>query len=84
MWETSSMWAKYVWNPARCSCENGKYVASIMDYLANTPDEIIESEAKSNDEQTKTIPTNFNEKKATYKMQNCYNLLEFLSITIAL
>ena len=55
-----------------------------MDYLANTCDEVIESEAKSNEEQTKTIPTNFNEKKATYKMQNCYNLLEFLSIAIAL
>ena len=21
----------YIWNPATCSCENGKYLASIMD-----------------------------------------------------
>ena len=43
-------------------------------------DEIIESY----DEETKTIPTNFNEKTATYKMQNFYILLAFLLITIAL
>ena len=33
---------------------------------------------------TKTIPTNFNEKKATCKTQNFYILLAFLSIPIAL
>ena len=22
---------KYVWNPATCNCENGKYLASVMD-----------------------------------------------------
>ena len=21
----------YVWNPATCNCENGKYLASVMD-----------------------------------------------------
>ena len=26
------VWEKdYVWNPAACSCENGKYLESIMD-----------------------------------------------------
>ena len=67
-----------------------------MDDLSITCDEIIESydedaeaEAKSNDEanlyrKTKTILTNFNEKKATCKTQNFYILLAFLSITIAL
>ena len=35
-------------------------------------------------EETKTIPTNFNEKKATCKMQNLYVLFAFLSIIIAL
>ena len=33
----------YIWNPATCSCENGKYLASIMDDSAITCDEIIES-----------------------------------------
>ena len=43
-------------------------------------DEIIESY----DEEIKTIPTNFNEKKAICKKQNFYILLAFLLITIAL
>ena len=25
------MWKVYVWNPAKCNCENGKCWASIMD-----------------------------------------------------
>ena len=78
----------YVWDPATCSCENGKYLASIMDDSAITCDEIIEShdedtEAKLYDE-TKTIPTNFNGKKATCKTQNFNILLAFLLITIGL
>ena len=56
----------YVWNPATCNYENGKYLASIMDNSVIMCDEITESykedaEAKSNDER------NFNEKKATCK-----------------
>ena len=57
-----------------------KYLASIMDDSAITCDEIIESNA----EETKTIPTSFNEKKATYKTQNFYVLLAFLLTTIEL
>ena len=45
-----------------------------------TCDGVIESY----DEETKTISTNFNEKKATCKTQNFYILLAFLLITIAL
>ena len=47
---------------------------------AITYDEIIES----NDEETKAVPTNFNEKKASCKTQIFYILLAFLLITIAL
>ena len=25
------MWKKYVWNPIKCICKNGKYLASVMD-----------------------------------------------------
>ena len=32
----------YIWNPATYGCENGKYLASIMDDSAITCDEIIE------------------------------------------
>ena len=66
----------YVWNPATCYCENGKYLANIMDDSAITCDE--DTEAMLYDE------TNFNEKKATCKTQNFYILLAFLLITIAL
>ena len=62
-------------NPATCSCENGKYVASIMDGSASTCNEVIELY----DEET-----NFNEKKTTCKTQNFYILLAVLLITIAL
>ena len=33
----------YIWNPSICNCENGKYLASIVDDSAITSDEIIES-----------------------------------------
>ena len=36
------------------------------------------------DEETKTVPTNFNEKNITCKTQNFYILLAFLLIAIAL
>ena len=49
----------YVWNPANCNGENGKYLASIMDDSVIICDEVI----KSYDEQIKFIPENFNEKK---------------------
>ena len=44
-----------------------------MDDLAVTHDEVIESYG----EETKTIPTTFNEKKVTCKTQNIYVLLHF-------
>ena len=36
----------YVWNPATCSCENGKYLASILDDSVIICDEIIYAEKK--------------------------------------
>ena len=59
-----------------------------MDDLAIMCDEVIEPcdedvKTKSNNE-TKAVPTNFNEKKATWKTQNFQILLAFLLITIAL
>ena len=39
------------WNPATCSCKNGKYLASIMNDSAIACDEVTESY----DEQTKTF-----------------------------
>ena len=65
----------YVWNPATCNCENGRYLAIITNHSAITCDEIIES---YNEE------TNFNEKKATCKRPSFHILLTFLLITIVL
>ena len=70
----------HIWNHNTCSCENGKYLERVMDDSVNTCHEIIESY----DEERKTIPTNFNRKKANFKMKNVYILLVFLVSTIAL
>ena len=51
-----------------------------MDDSAITFDEVIESY----DEEIKSFPTNFNEKKVICKMQNFYILLAFLLIAIPL
>ena len=89
-WDNDKCWCEckkchvcgkdYVWNSATCNFENRKYLASIMDDSMITCDEITESY----DEEIKTIPTNFNEKKVICKMQNFYILLAFFKITIAL
>ena len=74
-------------NPATCTCENGKYLVSIMDNSAIICDEVIDVDAKvspNDDDKTKTIPTNFNEKKATCRMQSFYILIAFLLTTITL
>ena len=63
----------YVWNPTTYSCENGKYLASIMDDSMIICDEVI----KSYDEEIKTIPTYFNKKNIKCKTQNVYVLLDF-------
>ena len=60
-----------MWNPVTRCCENGKYLAIIMDDSAITCDGIIESY----EEETKTVSTNFNEKKGTCKRQNFYTFI---------
>ena len=59
-------------SPATCSCENGKYLASIMDDSAITCDEVI----VSYNEKAKPITTKLDEMKATCKMQNfCFTCI---------
>ena len=55
-------------------------LANIMDDSVITCYEII----GSYDDETKTVPTNFNKKNATYKAKNFYILLAFILITILL
>ena len=68
----------YVWNPATCSCENGKYLANIVDDSVIMCGEVIDAEAKLSNKETKTIPTNFNQKNVTCKIQNFYILLAII------
>ena len=70
----------YVWNPATCSCKNGKYLTNIIDDSVITRDQIIDAVPMSYDEETKTILTNFNENIGTCKIQYFYILLTFLLI----
>ena len=67
----------YVWNPSKCICENGKYLASIIDDSAIICDEVI----MSYEEKIKNIFTNFNEKKVTWKTQNITSLF-LITITL--
>ena len=53
----------YIWNPASCSCKNGRYLANIMDDSVIMCDEIVELY----DEEAKTVSTNLNEKKTPVK-----------------
>ena len=52
-----------------------------MNDSANICDEVIDTDAKlcpqDNNDETKTIPTIFNEKKLPFKTQNFYILLDF-------
>ena len=68
------MCEKDIWNPATCSCKNGKYLGSTVDDSVITCDEIIETKKAV---PTKTVPT-----RST--STNFYISLTFLSITIAL
>ena len=53
-------------NSAICSCENGKYLASIID-----DDSVVTCDGVV--EEKKTVPTNFNKKKQT-NLQNTKSL----------
>ena len=75
----------YIWNPATCSWEYDKHFASIIDNSVITCNEIIDAKSKSWDEETKTVPTNFNEKKCNLKnKKSLYITCFFLLITITL
>ena len=62
----SYIWKNFIWNPAACNWENGitalsiilakyLYLASIIDNLVITCDEITEPEAQSYDKETKEL-----------------------------
>ena len=72
------MQKNYIWNPATYSCENGKYVASIIDDSVVICDETIE-ETKTVWSKRKSIKPVITKCTST----NFYILLALLLITIA-
>ena len=66
----------YIWNPSTCGCENNECLGSILNDLTVTCDDILEP--------TKNTTRNFDNKKATCKIDNLYNLLGFLLTTMLL
>ena len=74
-----------MWNSAKCLCENGKYLASIIDNSVIC-DKIMETSKGilTKTVPTKSTPTKFNEKKVICKMKTFYILLVFLLITTTL
>ena len=69
----------YIWNPAICSCKNGKYLASTSDDSVIMCDEIV---GTTKSILTKTVPTKTVPAKSYSK--SFYLLLAFLLVTIAL
>ena len=67
---------RLVWNPATCSCEDGKCLASIVDDSAIMCDEVLEPYVRK----TKTIPTNFIEKNQPLKLKRCLFHLHFFQL----
>ena len=66
----------YIWNPFTCSCKNGKKLVSIMDDSVITYDEIIDTEATSDNKEEKKESS----KKIWRKKCNLWNI-KFLYFT---
>ena len=62
-----------IWNPATCSCKNGKNVASIIDDSVIMYDEVIDAE------KTETVTVHFKTKHAIWKTNNFYFYLFFIN-----
>ena len=84
----SCMWKEYVWNLATCSCENGYYLERFLDDSAIICDKVIDVEpdgksddtAKSYDEETERVPTNFNERRQPVKRKIFMFYLHFYKL----
>ena len=72
--KTSRAWKKYIWNSSTCTCEIGKCLGVIFGNSVIMRDENIEVAKPI---PTKTIPTNFKEKKVICTMEYVYILLAF-------
>ena len=67
----SSVQKNYIWDPATCSCKNGKYWISVIDNSVDTSDDIIDT--------IKTVPTKMYK---IYKMlKTTANLLKKVSVS---
>ena len=72
------MWKKTIFrNSSSCSCENGKYLASIMDDSVFMYDQFIKEERK-------TAEKNFNEKNAMCEEKVLYFICLFIEYNLIL
>ena len=63
----------YIWNPAACSCKNGKSVEGVIVNSVIACDGIIEKTKNYSNKSSPTedFPINFNGKKVTFKTKGC-------------
>ena len=69
----------YIWNPASSSYKNSKYLASSIDNSLIICEEIIDAEANSYDEETKTVTTNLKKLKSVKQKIYIFCLLCYQS-----
>ena len=72
----------HILKPAKCSCINGKYLATVMDDSAITWGENINAKAKLYDEKTKNVAKKFNDKKKNVKYKISIFLFTFFPVSI--
>ena len=75
---------RIIWNPATCTCENGRYAESVTDNSVITCDEIIDAVGKLYAEPIKIVPTKRNLNKKVVTCETKKLLLAFSLITVRL
>ena len=70
MWVKKCVKKSYIWNPAKCACENCKFFGSIIDNSV-TCDKILERTKSilTKTTPTKIIPTHFSVKRWSVKLK---------------
>ena len=69
-WKNHEYKKDYIWNPVKCICKTGEYLESIIGNSVIGSNEVTEM--------TRTIPSNFKEKKTTCKLKKFLYFTHFL------
>ena len=68
----------YIWSPATCNCENGKYLASIIDDSVTTSDEIKKQKLLEQKQFQQKLFHQILTKKVNFITKKFYILVTFL------